>query len=151
MGFRPERKPAGLHGKENGLATEQNDPQALALLCVNACLTKKARDLTILDVRDLSSFTDYFILCTGTSDRQVQAICAAVQEYLKERKVRPLGIEGERHGRWILMDYGDVVIHIFYEAVRDLYDLERLWSEAPLRKVPEELTHLSSLEEVPAR
>lgn len=136
-------------GKENRLAPEQNDSQARALLCVNACLTKKAQDLTILDVRALSSFTDYFILCTGTSDRQVQAICTAVQEYLKERKIRPLGIEGERHGRWILMDYGDVVIHIFYEAVRELYDLERLWSEAPLRKVPDEATHLASLEEAP--
>jgi ribosome-associated protein len=133
------------------LAPEQNDSQALALHCVNACLTKKAQDLTILDVRNLSSFTDYFILCTGQSDRQVQAVCSAVQEYLKERGIRPLGIEGERHGRWILMDYGDVVIHIFYETVRELYDLERLWSEAPHRKVPDEATHLDVLEEDPGR
>ncbi len=133
------------------MAPEQNDSQALALHCVNACLTKKAQDLTILDVRNLSSFTDYFILCTGQSDRQVQAVCSAVQEYLKERGIRPLGIEGERHGRWILMDYGDVVIHIFYETVRELYDLERLWSEAPHRKVPDEATHLDVLEEDPGR
>lgn len=133
------------------MAPEQNDSQALALHCVNACLTKKAQDLTILDVRNLSSFTDYFILCTGQSDRQVQAVCSAVQEYLKERGIRPLGIEGERHGRWILMDYGDVVIHIFYETVRELYDLERLWSEAPHRKVPDETTHLDVLEEDPGR
>jgi len=131
------------------LAPEQNDSDALVLHCVNACLTKKALDLTILDVRNLSSFTDYFILCTGTSDRQVQAVCAAVQAYLKEKGFRPLGIEGERYGRWILMDYGDVVIHIFYEAVRELYDLERLWSEAPIRKVPEQITHIGSLKEVP--
>jgi len=133
------------------LAPEQNDSRTLALHCVNACLTKKAQDLTILDVRNLSSFTDYFILCTGTSDRQVQAVCSAVQEYLKERGIRPLGIEGEKHGRWILMDYGDVVIHIFYETVRELYDLERLWSEAPQWKVPDETTHLDAIGEAPAR
>ncbi|NPU82883.1 MAG: ribosome silencing factor [Syntrophaceae bacterium] len=123
----------------------------MALHCVNACLTKKAQDLTILDVRSLSSFTDYFILCTGQSDRQVQAVCAAVQEYMKERGIRPLGIEGERHGRWVLMDYGDVVIHIFYETVRELYDLERLWSEAPQWKIPDDVTHMDVLEEVPGR
>ena len=139
----PHRTPE----KETRLTPEQNDSQTLALHCVNACLTKKAQDLTILDVRNLSSFTDYFIICTGTSDRQVQAVCSAVQEYMKEKGIRPLGIEGERHGRWILMDYGDVVIHIFYEAVRELYDLERLWSEAPQQKIPDDTIRLNTLGE----
>jgi ribosome-associated protein len=118
-----------------------------ALLCINAALEKKARDMIILNVREISTFTDYFIICSGTSDRQVRAVAAAIQENLKKEGIVPLGVEGEPAGRWILMDYDDVVIHVFLESVRTFYDLERLWSEAPQMAIPDETPHLAALAE----
>jgi ribosome-associated protein len=115
------------------------------LLCVNAALEKKARNIVILNVKKLSSIADYFIICSGGSDRQVQSIASAIEENLKKEKKPPLGIEGDRIGKWILMDYGDVVIHVFYEPVRDFYDLERLWADVPRMEVAEDLTEITSL------
>ncbi len=115
------------------------------LLCVNASLKRKAKNLIILNVKEFSSFADYFIICSGTSDRQVQAIAASIQENLKEHGIMPLGIEGERLGKWVLMDYEDVVIHIFYDPVREFYDIERLWSDAPHMEVGEEVVELKAL------
>lgn len=91
----------------------------------------------ILEVKKLSSFTDYFVICSGNSDRQVQAIAGHIEEKLKEGNVRPLSVEGKREGRWVLLDYGDVVIHVFYQPVREFYDLERLWSDAPRIELPQ--------------
>lgn len=88
-------------------------------------------DLVILEVKYLSSVTDYFVICSGNSDRQVKAIAAHVEEKLGKKGIVPLGVEGKREGRWVLMDYGDVVVHVFYQPVREFYELERLWSEAP--------------------
>ncbi len=102
-----------------------------AFLCARALLDRKAIDLVILEVKNLSSFTDYFLICSGNSDRQVQAIASHIEEKLGEKGILPLGIEGKREGRWVLLDYGEVVIHVFYQPVREFYDLERLWSEAP--------------------
>jgi ribosome-associated protein len=99
-------------------------------LCIQAALDKKARDLLILDIRKSSSFADYFIICSGRSDRQVQGIAGSVEECLKEKKIYPLGIEGFREGKWILMDYGDVIAHIFYEPIREFYGLEEIWDKA---------------------
>jgi len=90
----------------------------------------KAFDIVILDVRQLASFADYFILCSGRSHRQVTAIAEFVEQELKAKGIKSLGVEGLREGHWVLMDYGDVVIHIFYEPVRTFYDLEGLWSDA---------------------
>lgn len=90
----------------------------------------KALDLLLLDVSGFSSFADYFIICSGKSSRQVQSIAENVESSLRETGIRPLGVEGKREGHWVLMDYGDVIIHIFYEPVRSFYDLESLWSEA---------------------
>jgi ribosome-associated protein len=98
------------------------------LLCVNASLQRKAKGLIILNVKELSSFADYFIICSGTSDRQVQAIAESIQANLKEHGILPLGVEGERIGKWVLMDYEDIIVHIFYEPIREFYDIERLWS-----------------------
>jgi len=117
------------------LVKESIDGKEQVLLCVNASLKKKAKNLIILNVKEYSSFADYFIICSGTSDRQVQAITASIQENLKEYGIMPLGIEGEKLGRWVLMDYEDVIIHIFYEPVREFYDIERLWSDAPRMEV----------------
>ncbi len=96
----------------------------------------KAIDLAILEVKNLSSFTDYFVISSGNSDRQVQAIASHIEEKLGKQGLHPLGIEGKREGRWVLLDYGDVVIHIFYHPIRDFYDLERLWSDAPRVELP---------------
>ena len=101
-----------------------------ALWCAQLALDKKAADLVLLDVQQQSSFTSYFIICSGTSDRQVQAIAAHLEASCKQAGMRPLGIEGVREGRWVLLDYADVVIHIFHEPVREFYDLERLWTDA---------------------
>jgi len=112
------------------------DTKEKAFLCAGAALDHKAIDLVILEVKNLSSFTDYFIICSGNSDRQVQAIAAHIEEKLGKEGLRPLSIEGKREGRWVLLDYGDVVIHVFYQPVREFYDLERLWSDAPRIELP---------------
>ncbi len=96
-------------------------------------------------MKELSAFADYFIIASGTSDRQVRAIATAIQENLKKAGILPLGIEGEAAGQWILMDYNDVIIHIFLDTVRTFYDLERLWSEAPRMALPDETISLKAL------
>jgi len=97
---------------------------------VKAVLGMKALDVVVLDVHGLASFADTFIVCSGRSHRQVSAIAEFVQKDLKAKGIKPLGIEGLREGHWVLMDYGDVLIHVFYEPVRIFYDLEGLWSDA---------------------
>lgn len=99
-------------------------------------LDHKAIDLVILSIQTLSSFADYFVICSGNSDRQVQAIASHIEEKLTREGLSPLGIEGKREGRWILLDYGEVVVHVFYHPVREFYDLERLWSDAPRVELP---------------
>jgi len=99
-------------------------------LYVRAILGKKALDLVILDVRQLTSITDVFIICSGRSNRQVTAIAEYIQVSLKEKGIKPLSVEGKKEGHWVLLDYGHVIIHIFYEPVRDFYDLEDLWIDA---------------------
>jgi ribosome-associated protein len=113
------------------------DGREKALLCTRAALDKKAVDLVVMDVRSLTSITDYLVICTGRSDRQVQSIAQAIQERLAEHKMRPISIEGLRRGQWVLLDYDDVVVHVFYQPVREFYDLERLWQHAPRVPLPE--------------
>jgi ribosome-associated protein len=98
---------------------------------VAAAADRKAMDLKVLYLRKVSDFTDYFIICSGTSERQVQAIADAVQERLRESRVRPLHVEGYNRGQWVLIDYGDLVVHVFQEEPRRHYALERLWGDAP--------------------
>lgn len=99
-------------------------------LCAEAAEEKHAENLVILDVTDITDFTQYFMIASGTSDRQVQAIADGIREKMKEHKMLPVGVEGYSEGKWILMDFDDIIIHIFYEPVRELYDLERLWHDA---------------------
>lgn len=99
-------------------------------ICAEAAEDKLAENLVILDVSEVTDFAQYFIIASGTSDRQVQAIADNIQDKMKENKILPVGIEGYNEGKWILMDYDDVIIHIFYEPMRALYDLERLWHDA---------------------
>jgi ribosome-associated protein len=100
---------------------------------VTAAEDRKAVDLKVLHLREISDFTDYFVLCSGTSERQVQAIADAVEERLRAEGVRPLHVEGYNRGQWVLLDYGDLVVHIFQEEIRRFYALERLWGDAPDR------------------
>jgi ribosome-associated protein len=143
----PPAPPARYQEDEEGGLIKKKDPDSRrrVLRGVNAALEKKAKDLVILNVREISAFADYFIICSGTSDRQVRAIAAAIQENLKTADILPLGVEGEAAGQWVLMDYDDVIIHIFLEPVRTFYDLERLWSEAPRMDVPDETVTLKAL------
>jgi ribosome-associated protein len=113
------------------------DARERALLCVRFALEKKAYDLVLMEVAALTSIADYFLICTGRSDVQVQAIAQSVEENLERLGIRPLSIEGLPRGQWVLMDYGDVLVHIFYEPVREFYDLERLWARAPRVSLPE--------------
>lgn len=99
-------------------------------LYINAALGKKAIDLVVLDVQKLSSIADVFIICSGRSNRQVMAIAEHIQVDLKKHGITPLSVEGKKEGHWILLDYGHVIIHVFYEPVRSFYDLEGLWIDA---------------------
>jgi ribosome-associated protein len=93
---------------------------------------KLAGKVAVLDLRGLASFTDYFLICHGRSKRQVQAIADQVMDSLRDEKQRPLSVEGYRLAEWILIDYGDFVVHVFSESRREFYGLERLWSDAPV-------------------
>ncbi|MFZ0240877.1 MAG: ribosome silencing factor [Desulfobacterales bacterium] len=97
---------------------------------LSAVMGKKAENLIVLDVRELTSVADAFIICSGRSNRQVQAIADHIQAELKKQHKKPLSVEGLSEGHWALLDYGDVIIHIFYEPVRLFYDLEGLWMDA---------------------
>ena len=103
-----------------------------------AAQQKKAADLVLLDLQKVASFTDYFLLCTGTSARQVQAISDSVEEQLGRDGLRPAHIEGYREGEWVLLDYLDFVVHVFSPRSRAYYDLERLWRRAARLPVPED-------------
>lgn len=116
-----------------------------ALVCARAALDKKAIDLVILDVGDLTTIAQYMIICSGRSDRQVQTIAQAVEEALAEVGARAFSVEGATRGQWVLVDGSDVIVHVFYEPVRAFYDLERLWQHAPRVPLPEAPAHHASL------
>ena len=99
-------------------------------LYVKAALGRKVLGLVVLDVRELTSVADAFIICSGSSNRQVTAIAEFIQTELKKAGIKPLSVEGKKEGHWVLLDYGHVIIHVFYESVRNFYDLEGLWVDA---------------------
>ncbi len=109
-----------------------------ALDCARAAIDKKAENVKILDLTDISGFTNYFVVCSGMSDRQIQSIADSVQSTIEANGLETLSVEGYSEGRWVLMDFGDVVVHVFLDALREYYDLERLWADAPRVKVPSE-------------
>jgi ribosome-associated protein len=102
-----------------------------ALLCLEIVKERKAIEPILFDIGELSSISDFFLIASGASSRQTQAVCRHLSRRMREKGYRPFGIEGEKEGHWILMDYGDIIIHIFYEPIRSFYDLEGLWVEAP--------------------
>ncbi len=99
-------------------------------MAVRQADSKKATNVRVLDLRDVTSFTDYFVICTVSNPRQGHAVCEEVEKGLKEMGERPVSIEGYDPAEWILMDYGDFLVHIFSESARSFYDLERLWRHA---------------------
>ena len=124
---------------------KKDDTKKRVILCVNAALEKKAKNIIILNMQKVTSFADYSIVCSGNSDRQVQSIAQAIEENMKKNGFLPLGIEGEKTAQWILMDYADIIVHVFYEPVRDLYDMERLWSDAPRMEIDNDAERITRL------
>ena len=111
--------------------TTDAEQLARARALANAAQGRKAEDLLALDVRGLTSLADTFLIASGSSDRQVRAIADAVEEAARAAGIRALGIEGLEDGRWVLLDFGDVIVHVFQAEARAHYDLERLWADAP--------------------
>lgn len=118
-------------------ATEVLDDRILKAL--QAASDKKALDLVVLDLKDIASFTDYFVIASGTNERQVQAISDEVFEKLKKAGSLAARVEGYKTAEWILLDYGDFIVHVFEDKARKFYDLERLWRESKRVELPPEL------------
>lgn len=108
-----------------------------AKLAAFAAIQKKAENVKILDLKGKSSFTDYFMICSGMTDRQVRAIAESIEAEAKKFGLTVLSVEGLEDCRWVLIDLGDVVAHVFIDAVRDFYDLEKLWVGSPKISIPE--------------
>jgi ribosome-associated protein len=119
---------------------EADDLEKL-MIAAAAASERKALDMVAIDIRKIASFAEYFLVCSGTSTRQVQAIADEVMEKLREaRDARPLHTEGYETATWILLDYGDLIVHVFTEDSRQFYQLERLWRDAERVELPEEIT-----------
>jgi ribosome-associated protein len=142
----PEQSAKSVPVKERGASdketpetcVEQLDERICAAL--RAASDKKALDLVVLDLREIASFTDYFIIASGTNVRQVQAIADEVSEQLKKQGTRAARIEGYKTAEWVLVDYGDFIVHVFEDKARQFYDLERLWRDAARVPVPADIT-----------
>jgi ribosome-associated protein len=105
-------------------------PRQLALLAAETCDEKKAKDIIILDVRKITSISDYFIVCSTSNERQARAIAEDLRLKMRDLGKRELGVEGIQDGRWVLQDFADIVLHIFHESQREFYDIEGLWADA---------------------
>lgn len=105
---------------------------------MRAAESKKAQEITVLDLREVTSFTDFFVICSGTNTRQNQAISDEIHQQLKKRGELPVSLEGYENGEWVLQDYGDFIVHVFMPQTRTFYDLERLWRHAKGVPVPPE-------------
>src|SRR5688572_30264618 len=121
------------------------DSRKLALLCRELADNKKAEDIVILDLRKISSITDYFVICTGTSEPHLRAIVNEIQENLEEdQQISPRGTDGTIDTAWIVLDYFDVIVHVMRKDIRDLYKLEDLWGDAPQVKARKKKTPLAA-------
>jgi ribosome-associated protein len=119
------------------------DSRERAVLLSRFALEKKAYDLVVLEVRELTSIADFFIVCSGRSDRQVQSIAQGIEESGRGKGMRPHAVEGAARGQWVLIDFSDVIVHVFYQPVREFYDLEGLWIDAPRVELPEPYAKLA--------
>jgi ribosome-associated protein len=109
--------------------TESRD---LVVAAARAAASKQARDIAVLDVRELIVITDFFLIASGSSDRQVRAIAEEIERSMRDHELKPVRREGEREGHWVLLDFVDFVAHVFLDEDRKFYELERLWSDAPV-------------------
>lgn len=133
-GHAPEGKQAA------GATPSPVELDARVRLALHAAGEKKAHDLVVLDLREVASFTDYFVIASGTNVRQVQAVADEVQEQLRRQlSVKPARVEGYNSAEWVLLDYGDFIFHVFEEKSRRFYDLERLWRDAARVPLPPEV------------
>ena len=111
--------------------------EQLATLCAKAALDKKADNLVILDLRGVSTFTDFFVICSGNSEPHLKAIAGGVQDQLhQDHQMHPLRVDGIPYSQWVIVDFGDVLVHIFHEEKRSLYALEDLWGDVPRLPIP---------------
>ena len=122
------RKPAKVAGGEPA----EEAALALARRVVDLASDKKASDIVLLEIRGLTTMADYFVICSGASERQLGAIVDGIVEGLRDEGMRPIGREGGANAHWVLIDFGSVVVHIMAPPERDFYQLERLWADAPL-------------------
>lgn len=124
-----------------GTATSKrkpSHPKTLARRCAELMLSKKAKDVVILDLRQLTDMTDFFVVCTADSDIQVRAVADAVLDGMLEYEIKPYRTEGWQGQQWVILDFVEVVVHVFYREARDFYKIERLWSDAKVEKVVDE-------------
>jgi ribosome-associated protein len=124
----------GLPKRQTRAAVAGGDVEALALArrIVDLAADKKAVDIVLLEVRELTTLADYFVICSGSSERQLGAIADGIAEGLRAEGQRPIGREGTANAHWLLLDYGSVIVHVMSPPERDFYQLEKLWAEAPL-------------------
>lgn len=142
----PEPKPPAAREKAPAADSAPSEtPESDAQLdervqtALNAASDKKALDMVVLDLRPIASFTDYFLITSGTNARQVQAIADEVVERMKKNGTRALRVEGYKTAEWVLVDYGDFIVHVFENKARQFYDLERLWRDAGRVALPEDV------------
>ncbi len=126
------------HHQKSAEAQTQATLSPSWLTAVRAAESKKATDIKVLDLREVTSFADFFVICSAASQRQIQAISDEIEKRLKEEGEAPLSIEGYPNAEWVLMDYGDLLVHIFTAQARQYYDLERLWRHAKEVPIPPE-------------
>lgn len=118
-------------GALSGALSERGEPGEEVTLAAEAALERNAREPVILDLRGLSDVTDFFVIATGDSDTHARAISENILDRMREAGFRPVGVEGVSKGRWVLMDFVGLIVHVFLSEVRDFYQLERLWGDAP--------------------
>jgi ribosome-associated protein len=119
-------------------AATKGESERMVMRALSALTDRKAVEPVLLDMREVTVVTDFFLICHGTSSAHIRGLADSVRDALKEEARRPLAVEGTRDGGWILLDYGDFIVHIFDEEQRRFYDLERLWSDALTVSTPEE-------------
>jgi ribosome-associated protein len=126
-----QAKPDAARAAARAAVRLDEDAQRTAVTAARAALEKKADEVVVLDLRGVSGYTDYLVIGSGSSDRQLEAVAEAVEKELKILGHKLVGSEGQRGGRWVLLDFGDVVVHVFHQDDRSHYDLEGLWADAP--------------------
>jgi len=126
----PKTKEPDLEQSAAAREIAEQDPAELAHRIVEVASDKKGSDIVMLRTAELTTMADYFVICSGRSERQVQALSGAIVDELREDGIKPLGVEGRESARWVLIDYGGVIVHVFAPEEREYYGLERLWSKA---------------------